>query len=190
MLKKDIRHHYRLLRAGLEPERTAVLHAAMKGLFLRLSLPVIHCVHRYFPARGMNEPDPGIFTELLSESLPDMVVVAPRVDRSTMRMQSIRCDGNGSLQEGAYGILEPAGGEVVDPQKIDLVFVPLLAFDASGHRVGFGKGYYDRFLSECRVDCLKVGLSFFGPVDAIEDAAATDVRMDMCITPERIHQFH
>jgi 5-formyltetrahydrofolate cyclo-ligase len=59
-------------------------------------------------------------------------------------------------------------------------------FDRRGFRVGYGKGFYDKFLSECRADCLKIGLSYFEPIDEISDAQNFDVRLDCCITPKEI----
>ena len=64
------------------------------------------------------------------------------------------------LQCNAYGIPEPVTGKLLNPQKIDVVFVPLLAFDTTGQRVGYGKGYYDRFLKSCKPTVVSVGLSF------------------------------
>ena len=72
------------------------------------------------------------------------------------------------------------------PEELDLIFVPLLAYDKKGHRVGYGKGYYDRFLKECKDDCIKIGFSFFEPEDSIEGVNRHDVKLDYCITPERI----
>ncbi|MDH3493028.1 MAG: 5-formyltetrahydrofolate cyclo-ligase, partial [Acidobacteriota bacterium] len=73
--------------------------------------------------------------------------------------------------------------------SLDFVLVPLLCFDRRGHRVGYGGGYYDRFLAKVRPDCLKIGLSFFGPVDEIEDVHEGDIRLDYCVMPERIYDF-
>ena len=70
-----------------------------------------------------------------------------------------------------------------------MVLVPLLCFDRSGHRVGYGKGYYDRFLRKCRADCKKIGLSMFDPVDEITDAGESDVRLDLVITPTATVSF-
>jgi 5-formyltetrahydrofolate cyclo-ligase len=71
-------------------------------------------------------------------------------------------------------------------QNIDLVIVPLLAFDKYGNRVGYGKGFYDRFLSKCRSNVIKVGVSFFEPADRITDINPLDIRLDYCITPTRV----
>ena len=70
-----------------------------------------------------------------------------------------------------------------------MVLVPLLCFDESGHRVGYGKGFYDRFLTKCRPDTQKVGLSYFPPVKEITDADSFDIRLDLCLTPEKVWRF-
>ena len=75
------------------------------------------------------------------------------------------------------------------PKKIDVVFVPLLAFDSKGHRVGYGKGFYDRFLNECRKDVITVGLSFFEAEDEFIEANETDVPLDYCVTPLKVYSF-
>ena len=68
--------------------------------------------------------------------------------------------------------------------------VPLLAYDKTGHRVGYGKGYYDRFLKETRPDCLKIGLSAFQAEAEIPDTHEGDVRLDMCLTPHETIRFN
>ena len=81
------------------------------------------------------------------------------------------------------------GVELIDEKEIDLVLVPLLCFDKKGFRVGYGKGFYDRFLSKCRSDVLKIGLSYFKPVEKIEDVRDFDVALDYCITPKGVWHF-
>ncbi|MNY75556.1 5-formyltetrahydrofolate cyclo-ligase family protein [compost metagenome] len=63
----------------------------------------------------------------------------------------------------------------------------MLAFDRNGYRVGYGKGFYDRFLQ--KINTRKIGLSMFEPVDCITDVNEHDVKMDLCITPDRIYFF-
>ncbi|HEX8461529.1 MAG TPA: 5-formyltetrahydrofolate cyclo-ligase, partial [Segetibacter sp.] len=73
--------------------------------------------------------------------------------------------------------------------EIDLVFVPLLAYDKRGYRVGYGKGFYDRYLSLCKPEVLKVGFSYFGPEESIDDTHQFDVPLNYCITPDNIYEF-
>ena len=104
-------------------------------------------------------------------------------------MVAIACHADTIFQANAINILEPLETEVIDPLDIDMVLVPMLVCDVAGNRVGFGKGYYDRYLSRCRPDCLKVGLSYFTPIDQVEDANEFDVPLNFCITPEKVYVF-
>lgn len=88
-----------------------------------------------------------------------------------------------------WGIPEPVGGRVVEPVELDVVLIPLLAFDVNGHRVGYGKGFYDRYLAACRPDCLKIGISFFESLASIEDVEAHDIALDMAICPTQVYDF-
>src|SRR5690606_35011730 len=93
------------------------------------------------------------------------------------------------IKKNNYNIPEPISGEEIPSDKIDVVFIPLLAYDIHGNRVGYGKGFYDRFLSECRKDTLKIGLSFFEPENKREDVYEQDIPLDFCITPDTIYTF-
>ena len=86
-------------------------------------------------------------------------------------------------------IPEPRTGVPTPDEKIDMVIVPLLAFDEQGFRVGYGKGFYDRFLKRTRPECKKVGLSYFVAEKRIDDVDAHDVPLDQCVTPEGVMQF-
>jgi 5-formyltetrahydrofolate cyclo-ligase len=119
---------------------------------------------------------------------PEIKVFAPRVDAATGELKSVGFDADTEFTESSWGIREPVG-DPADPDGLDLVIVPLLCFDLSGHRVGYGKGYYDRFLAKCRPDCLKIGLSLFPPIDEIEDLHDGDVPVDLCITPDEVFRF-
>ena len=88
-----------------------------------------------------------------------------------------------------WGIPEPVGGIVVKPTDFDIVLIPLLAFDKNGQRVGYGKGFYDRYLLNCRLDCLKIGISLFEPVDLIEEMESHDIPLDIAICPAKLYDF-
>ena len=69
------------------------------------------------------------------------------------------------------------------------MFIPLLAFDVCGNRVGYGKGFYDDFLKNCSKDTVKIGLSFFEAETVIHDVELHDVRLDYCVTPNKSYTF-
>lgn len=92
------------------------------------------------------------------------------------------------LVKGNFGILEPdiLRAEAARPTDISLAIVPGVAFDLNRHRIGFGKGFYDRFLPELSPDAAKIGLAYeLQLVDFIE-ADEYDIRLDMVITEKRI----
>jgi 5-formyltetrahydrofolate cyclo-ligase len=88
-----------------------------------------------------------------------------------------------------WGIPEPLKGRIVEPAELDVVLIPLLAFDLNGHRVGYGKGFYDRYLASCRPDCLKIGISFFEATAPIDDVEAHDIALDIAICPTQVYDF-
>ncbi len=88
-----------------------------------------------------------------------------------------------------WGIPEPVAGVVLNPTDLDIVLIPLLAFDLAGNRVGYGKGFYDRYLLQCRPDCLKIGISLFDPIALIEDVESYDIPLDIAICPAQLYDF-
>ena len=158
--------------------------------FDALTLPPIRVLHRYMAHPTGGEPDTAPIAERLAHRNPGMTQALPRVlPEREATMASIAWDASTPMRENRWGIPEPAAGREIAPETIDLVLIPLLAFDRKGQRVGYGKGYYDRFLKRCRGDCMKLGLSFFEPVDSIDDAGEHDVPLDLCITPHRTYGF-
>lgn len=94
-----------------------------------------------------------------------------------------------TFANSAWGIPEPVGGAVVKPTDLDIILLPLLAFDLKGNRVGYGKGFYDRYLLNCKPDCLKIGISLFDPVDLIEEVESHDIPLDIAICPAKLYDF-
>jgi 5-formyltetrahydrofolate cyclo-ligase len=77
----------------------------------------------------------------------------------------------------------------VEEKELDMILIPLLAYDLQGNRVGYGKGFYDRFLAKCKPSVQKVGLSYFEPLDSIAGVDSFDVKLNACINPEKIWRF-
>jgi 5-formyltetrahydrofolate cyclo-ligase len=88
-----------------------------------------------------------------------------------------------------WGIPEPVDGVEIPASKIEAVFIPLLVFDQKGNRIGYGKGFYDEFLSRCTKEVVKVGLSLFPAEKEIEEVNEHDVPLDYCVSPEKIYNF-
>lgn len=113
----------------------------------------------------------------------------PRTHIADCSMEAILDEDETEWALSPFQLEEPVNGKVIDPAAISMVFVPLVAFDEQGYRVGYGKGFYDRFLKRCNADVLTVGFSWFAPVTAIEDIDANDVPLKYCITPHKLYAF-
>lgn len=118
----------------------------------------------------------------------DKNTVISKTDFRKGTMNHFLLQDNTVLKNSSYGIPEPVSGIAIQPEVLDVVFVPLLAYDRQGNRVGYGKGFYDRFLKNCKPEAVFVGLSFFDPEPEI-GVQSTDIPLHYCITPEKIYSF-
>ena len=189
MLKKEARKIFRQKRTAIEPGEKMKLDDLLLIEFQKLSLPFISVFLSFYPVEENKEPDTFTISRFLQFKNPGLRVAYPKVNLTDHSMQAIVCDDDDAFEKNSFLVHEPQHCESIDPQEIDLVLVPLLSFDKKGFRVGYGKGFYDRFLLQCKSDCFKVGLSYFEPIDAIDDANEFDVPLDFCITPQKVYVF-
>ena len=157
--------------------------------FASFDLAKAKFLHVFLPIEKNGEIDTFIFIERLRRDFPQVVTVTSKVDFEKMTLENRRFDSEMKFVENRWRISEPADGELIETKRIDVCLVPLLCFDLKGFRVGYGKGFYDKFLSQCRQDCLKIGLSYFAPVTEISDAQNFDVKLDFCVTPAAVLNF-
>jgi len=148
-------------------------------------------VHVFLPQLNAREVDTFGIIDMLRKSFPTIRIAAPYIIPGTREMEHFLITPFTHLVMNQWRIPEPdpLTSERISPEKIDVVLVPLLAFDRKGYRVGYGGGYYDRFLSQTRPDCIKMGLSLFVEVNEIEDIDEFDIPLDVCITPEKLYDF-
>ncbi|MFL5810506.1 MAG: 5-formyltetrahydrofolate cyclo-ligase [Flavisolibacter sp.] len=157
--------------------------------FQSIDIPFLDVVFSFYPMEERNEVNVFTITDYLHFRNPNLQICYPKMDTKEPNMEAVPCHADSIFEANEMGILEPTETAVVDPQEIDLVIVPMLICDVNGNRIGYGKGYYDRFLSRCRPDCIKVGVCYFEPVDRIDDADEFDVPLDFCITPGKAYVF-
>ncbi|MDQ4139293.1 MAG: 5-formyltetrahydrofolate cyclo-ligase [Bacteroidota bacterium] len=150
----------------------------------------IKTIHTFLPIAHKNEVNTWFIIEHLWANFPEITLSVPVTDPKDQILSHYILTPETKIQLNPWGIPEPHGAEPVIPQELDLVLVPLLAFDEKGHRVGYGKGYYDRFLADCRPDTVTVGLSLEEePVPLISDVFDKDISLQFIITPNNIYQF-
>ena len=189
MTKSELRKNYLAKRHALSAEELATNSRQIANRFFgNIDLTAIKTIHTFIAIEKFNEVDTSVIYTRIWRDFPQIRTLAPVTDLDSGVVEHFKLDASTGLVESRWGICEPVGGESVDAAEIDLVLVPLLCFDERGGRVGYGKGFYDTFLSRCRSDCLKVGLSYFPPVETIDDVGEHDMPIDSCITPERFYE--
>lgn len=189
MTKSYLRKVYKEKRLLLTDRELNIRQDLLLINFQKLHIPTLNFVHSYIPALQFNEPDPGLLTDWLQFINPGVHIVHPVIDSISLTMKHVICNADTNYKLNQYGIPEPVDGLEIAPEQLDLALIPLLIFDEKGNRVGYGKGYYDRFLANCRPEMLKIGLSFFSPIESVEDADFFDKKLDFCITPESVYAF-
>ncbi len=152
----------------------------------------VSLLHAFIGSRARNEIDTKLIRQILLAKSPTLQWAAPRMIPGTWELENYFWNDETELIANRWGIEEPNPdtSQPVDINTIDAVLVPLLAFDKKGHRVGYGGGYYDRFLAQCKADTLKIGLSSFEPIEEIEDVNEWDVKLDYCVTSGNIYHWH
>ncbi|MDE1192624.1 MAG: 5-formyltetrahydrofolate cyclo-ligase [Arachidicoccus sp.] len=189
MTKQELRKIYLEKRLSISSKEKLKLDDLLLIQFQRLSFDDVRILMNYFPLENKNEPNTLLFSNYIRHAIPDIQFAFPKSDFTTHEMQAVLINEETVYQENNYQIVEPSDGETIDEQSIDLIFVPLVIYDSKGFRVGYGKGFYDKFLSKCREDILKIGFSYFDPVDKIDDVQQFDISLDYCITPDSIYEF-
>ncbi|MFN7676302.1 5-formyltetrahydrofolate cyclo-ligase [Flavobacterium sp.] len=194
MNKKDLRKKYKELRDQLSVDEIEAKSMAIANRLLQLdTIPNGRQVweqtyfHLFLSIEEQKEVDTEFILQILAGK--DKEIVVAKSNFKTLEMTHYLLTDNTKFQKNEYNIYEPVDGLEVPVSKIDVVFVPLLAYDKKGNRVGYGKGFYDKFLSKCREDIIKIGLSFFEPEDAIAAVSQTDIRLDYCVTPMTVYNF-
>ncbi|MFY0688002.1 MAG: 5-formyltetrahydrofolate cyclo-ligase [Cyclobacteriaceae bacterium] len=187
--KKDLRRqllsYRRLLDQGTFQSRNASLLMRIKHV---MDEHQHRRIHTFLPIRRNNEPDlQPLIDDIWQTQIP---VVISQTDFDSKKMSHFIFDQNTRLVENDLGIPEPIGAFPTNLEEVDLIFIPLLAADRQGNRIGYGGGYYDRLLSETNDQIKKIGLSLSSPLDFIPFAENHDIPLDMCITPNEILRYH
>jgi 5-formyltetrahydrofolate cyclo-ligase len=185
--KKELRLHYKSLRAALSLGEIEEKSLAVANELLQLPIWDKTYYHVFLPIEEQKEVNTEYVLHLLSGK--DKEIVISKSDFETRKMSHFLLTDNTKIKKNEYNIPEPVNGLPVPSETIEVVFVPLLAFDIFGNRIGYGKGFYDKFLAKCKPETIKIGLSFFEAVKQIDDVFESDVKLDYCVTPEKIYTF-
>lgn len=190
MTKAVLRETYKAKRAALSPRERTVFNDMLLISFQRVELPDhAQTLLTYWPLESQFEVNTHLMTDFLAFRIPGLRIAYPVTDFKEISMRVLEVNDETSFNVNRYGIAEPEDGIALDPLELDIVFVPLLAFDTNGYRAGYGKGFYDRFLKNCRPDCISIGFSWFDPVPPIDDVDQFDVPLTIGVTPNAVYEF-
>ncbi|KGE14131.1 5-formyltetrahydrofolate cyclo-ligase [Sphingobacterium deserti] len=189
MIKATLRHTYKERRKQLPSDAIESFNDALLLRLQTLSWSDKTYIHTFLPIASQHEPDMWRFIEYVQHHFPANNIVVSRANIANYSMENFLYTEKTLMEESAWGITEPISGEPVEESALDAVIIPLLVADMKGNRVGYGKGFYDRFLAKCRPDCVKIGLSYFEPILEIADVGPFDVPLDMLLTPDNTYSF-
>ena len=187
MTKSELRKKYKSLRNTLSTAQIDDLSMSVANQLLKLPVWEFSFYHIFLAIEEKKEVNTDYILNILSGK--DKNIVLSKSDFKSGLMTHFLLTDNTKIKKNSYNIPEPVDGIEILNDKIDVVFIPLLAFDTQGNRIGYGKGFYDRFLADCKPETLKIGLSFFEAETEIIDFFESDVKLDYCVTPKQVYGF-
>ncbi len=187
MTKLELRKKYKSLRDSFLVNEIEEKSLAIANHLVKMDLWSKTYFHLFLTIEEKKEVNTEFILQVLTGK--DKEIVVSKSDFATLEMTHYLLTDNTKFKKNSYNIPEPIDGIEVPVSKIEVVFVPLLAYDKNGNRVGYGKGFYDKFLSKCNPGTIKIGLSLFEPEATIEDISVTDIKLDFCITPNGVISF-
>ena len=182
MKKQELRKIYKQKRRDLSSIEFEKLQENIYQQVFELDFSKINTIHIFLSIERLFEMYTNPIIDFLL--LKNKRIVVSVSDFSSNTLKHFLFDRKTKLKVSSFGIPEPINGIEIDAKKIDLVFVPLLISDKKNYRVGYGKGFYDRFLAECRSDVKTIGLNFFQSIDTIEDINEFDIPLHQVIYPK------
>ena len=186
--KSELRNTYSLKRKNLSDYQINKRSILISKKLLDIPIWDKEFYHIFLTSKKNNEIETKFILSMLAQK--NKKVVVPRlIDLNNL--EHILLTKQTILKENSYGIPEPQkyNNKIIFPQELDVIIVPLYIFDLNGNRVGYGKGYYDRFLKDCRDDVIKIGISLFEPVKSISDISRNDIALNYAIPSNSIFNF-
>ncbi len=187
MKKTELRAKYKTLRSNLSTKKIEDCSLQIANHVLKLPIWDRSFFHIFLTIKSLNEVETEPVLSVLAGK--DKHIVLSKTNFEAKTMSHVLLQDNTGIELNRWNIPEPKNGIAISDQQIEVVFIPLMAFDELGNRVGYGKGFYDGFLKNCSKDTLKIGLSFFEADAEIENIKPHDIPLDYCITPHKTYTF-
>jgi 5-formyltetrahydrofolate cyclo-ligase len=183
MNKKELRKVYKEKRQELSSEQKKVLSKQIAERLINEFDLTDKRISIFLPIERFSEINSW---EIINEVTAEFILP---VIKGNNDLVHIKYESTDQIEVSDWGIPEPTYGIECKTDSIDIVLVPLLAIDTRGYRVGYGKGFYDRFLSSCKRECVFIGLNYFELIERIDDVHDGDVPLHYCVSPNKINSF-
>lgn len=191
--RQKLRQHCRHQRQHLSPEEQLSSSSSIADQFIKT--PLFNTLQKFaFYISNAGEVDPHPIFEFASSAGKQCYLPVLHLNKPG-HLNYVAYKAGDTLKKNKFGILEPheTDDNVIDPEHLDCVFVPLVAFDKQGNRLGMGKGYYDKTfefrLNESHKKPLLIGLGYeFQKTELIEQKE-WDVPLDAVITQKHIYNW-
>ncbi|MCY4216663.1 MAG: 5-formyltetrahydrofolate cyclo-ligase [Flavobacteriaceae bacterium] len=185
--KQELRSYYSHQRFVLSDQRHAKYSEMIINQTRSLNVWSYQNYHVYLTSENPNHKEVKTFQliDLLWKKKKQVFV--PKVNGQELEIHPF--SKNTLLRNNQWFIPEPTETDKENPEILQAAFLPLIVADQRGYRLGYGKGYYDRFLNQCVSSILKIGLGFFAPIQSIEDVHSADQKLNYLITPKKIYEF-
>jgi 5-formyltetrahydrofolate cyclo-ligase len=182
MKKQKLREIYKQQRNNLSEKQIQELQENIYQQVYNLEISKVNNVHLFLSITKFKEIDTRPIITYFRDQNKRIAISKCNFQDKTL--SHFYYDKNTVLVLNKFDVPEPINAEVVLEEELDLIFVPLLISDIKNYRVGYGKGFYDRFLSSCRKDAKLIGLNFFKPIEEIEDINEFDIPLQQVIYPK------
>jgi 5-formyltetrahydrofolate cyclo-ligase len=190
MTKQEIRKKYLQKRHSLTEAEFEILNARVcEQFFASTDLSSTQVLHTFLPIEKQKEVNTWLIIARAKQEFPKLRISIPKINNQSSTLENFYLESPDQLEKNTWGILEPKQGIPTPVETIELVLVPLLGFDKRGNRVGYGRGFYDKFLAACTPQCKKIGVTLFDGVDSIDDINPHDRPLNKVITPDEVILF-
>lgn len=185
MTKSELRKKYIEKRNALSSDEVISFSQKIFQNFVAAFLPKAdQNIHIFLSIEKFKEIDTQFFIDYFLKK--NINVFVPRMNDE--KLETVQITPETKFEKNKWGIPEPTN-PASSNHYFDFVITPLLYCDSQGNRVGYGKGFYDRFFSEINLDTLKIGISFFPPEEKIDDVSEFDISLDYLVTPVEVLSF-
>ena len=184
--KKFLRKAFKEKRSKIILSRYQYLSKCIYNNLIKLKIWDKKFFHIYLSNDSKKEASTVKIVSMLIKT--NKKVIVPKICDD--QLIHFEIDSNTEFMINELGIREPITNVVFDKSLLEIIIVPLLVFDKNGHRVGYGGGYYDRFLGDTPNNVFKIGLSLFEPVDEISDINENDIKLNFVVTPNKTYSFN